>query len=546
MASADSSANSTQAGSGPAGSGQANPGQANSGQANPGQANPGQANPGQANPGQANPGQANPGQANPGQANPGQASSTVVPFRRKPGARRRDEIAFLPAALEVVESPPSPAARAIGATVILFFCLALAWASWGRVDIIASAQGKIIPSGSTKQIQPFENGVIRSIRVHDGQRVKRGEVLIELDPTMTVAELNHLRSDLLAAQLDVARLRAALVENGDPIKEFKPPEGASPEQIETQKKFLISQDGEIRAKIASLKSQEQQKAAERATTEAAIAKLEATIPVAQERYDVRKILYSKELGAKLAYLDALQGLLEQQKDLALQKSRYQEATAALAALTASIAQTMEEYRRTRFGELAEAERKAAGLEQDVMKADQRTKLQLLTAPIDGTVQQLSVHTIGGVVTAGQVLMVLVPHDSTLEVEATIANRDIGFIHGGEQVELKIDTFNFTRYGTLNGQVLSVSQDAVPREKRSDKPNDKARGSENSSSEPQDQELGYIARISLDHTQMQIGDKMVSLAPGMAVTAEIKTGSRSIISYLMSPIMKYRQDALRER
>jgi hemolysin D len=474
------------------------------------------------------------------------SAGTVVPFRRKANARRRDEIAFLPAALEVVETPPSPAARAIGATVIAFFCLALAWATWGHVDIIASAQGKIIPSGSVKQIQPFENGVIRSIRVHEGQRVKRGDVLIELDPTMTEAEINHLRSDLLAAQLDVARLRAALVEDGDPLKEFKPPQGASADQIETQKKFLISQDAEYRAKIASLKSQEQQKAAERATTEAAIAKLEATIPVAQERFDVRKTLYSKELGAKLAYLDAMQGLLEQQKDLALQKSRYQEATAALSALTESIAQTKAEYRRSRFGEFTEAERKAAGLEQDVIKAEQRTKLQLLTAPIDGTVQQLAVHTIGGVVTAGQVLLILVPSDSQLEVEATIPNRDIGFIHGGEAVELKIDTFNFTRYGTLTGTVRSVSQDAVPRDKRSDKPNGGAKGSDTSSSEPQDQELGYIARISLDHTQMQIGDKMVNLAPGMAVTAEIKTGSRSIISYLMSPLMKYRQDALRER
>jgi hemolysin D len=483
--------------------------------------------------------------ANPAARTP-PSGGTVVPFRGKSNARRRDEIAFLPAALEVVETPPSPAARAIGATVILFFCLALAWAAWGHVDIIASAQGKIIPSGNVKQIQPFENGVIRSIRVREGQRVAKGDVLIELDPTMTEAELNHLRSDLLAAQLDVARLRAALVEDGDPLKEFKAPQGASPDQIETQKKFLASQDGEFRAKLGSLKSQEKQKEAERATTGAAIAKLEATIPVAQERFDVRRTLYSKELGAKLAYLDAMQGLLEQQKDLALQKSRYDEATAALAAITENIAQTKAEYRRSRFGEFTEAERKAAGLEQDLIKADQRTKLQLLTAPIDGTVQQLTVHTIGGVVTAGQVLLVLVPSDSLLEVEATIPNRDIGFIHGGEPVELKIDTFNFTRYGTLTGTVRSISQDAVPRDKRSAGPADKSKGADTSSSEPQDQELGYLARITLDQTEMQIGDKMVKLAPGMAVTAEIKTGSRSIISYLMSPLLKYRQDALRER
>jgi hemolysin D len=476
-------------------------------------------------------------------ANPG---GTVVPFRRKPKARSRDELAFLPAALEVVETPPSPAGRVVAAVIIAFFCVALGWAWLGSIDIIATAQGRIIPVGNVKQIQPFETGVIRAINVRDGQEVKAGQVLIELDPTMTEAELNRLRSDLLAAQLDMARLSAALVEDGDPLKAFKPPPGATPAQIETQKKFLASQESEYRAKLGALERQEEQKRAERATIGAAMEKLEATIPVVQERFDVRKTLYSKELGAKLAYLDAMQQLLEQQKDLVLQKSRYQEATAAVGALAQSIEQTKAEYRRSRYGEFTEAQRKAAGLAQDLIKAEQRTKLQQLTAPIDGTVQQLAVHTIGGVVTPGQVLLILVPLDSPLEIEATVANRDIGFIHGGEEVEIKVDTFNFTRYGMLNGRVISVSQDAVMREKRGDKGADKAKGSETSSSEPQGEELGYVARISLDRAQMQIGDKMVKLAPGMAVTAEIKTGSRTIISYLLSPLLRYRQDAMTER
>ncbi|MFO1080642.1 MAG: HlyD family type I secretion periplasmic adaptor subunit [Reyranellaceae bacterium] len=479
------------------------------------------------------------------------SASTVVPFRAKPkpkagGSRARDELAFLPAALEVVETPPSPVGRAIGATIILVFCLALAWACWGEVDIIASAQGRIIPSGNVKLIQPFETGVIRSIKVRDGQAVKAGETLIELDATMNAAEYQRLRSDLLAAQLDVARLQAALIDEGDPLKAFVPPEGASPAQIDTQKRFLISQDGEYRAKIATLKRQEEQKLAEQATIGAAIEKLEATIPVAQERYDVRRTLYNKEIGAKLAYLDAQQQLLEQQKDLALQKSRYQEATAALAALRESVEQTKAEYRRSRFGEFTEAQRKAAGLEQDAIKAEQRTRLQTLTAPLDGTVQQLAVHTVGGVVTPGQVLMVVVPTGSTLEVEATIANKDIGFVHGGEAAEIKVDTFNFTRYGMIAGKVLTISPDAVPKDKRGGQPADKARGSDGSSSEPQDQDLGYTARIGLDTTQMQIGDRMVNLAPGMAVTVEIKTGSRTIISYILSPLVKYRQNALHER
>src|SRR3977135_3393071 len=194
---------------------------------------------------------------------------------------------FLPAALEIVEAPPSPIGRAIGLTLIALFCLALAWAAFGHIDIVASATGKVIPSGRTKVVQPFETGVVRAIHVRDGQAVKSGDVLIELDPTMNDAERDHLRSDLVAAQLDVARLSAALSEGPDPVANFGPPEGASPALVAMQRRFLISQVAENRAKLAALDRQRAQKEAERATTAATIAKLDATIPLLAENVDRR-------------------------------------------------------------------------------------------------------------------------------------------------------------------------------------------------------------------------------------------------------------------
>jgi hemolysin D len=182
----------------------------------------------------------------------------------------------------------------------------------------------------------------------------------------------------------------------------------------------------------------------------------------------------------------------------------------------------------------------------VKKASERTKLQLLTAPVDGVVQQLAVHTVGGVVTPAQVLAVVVPIDSHLEIEAMVSNRDIGFVHAGQEAEIKIDTFSFTRYGLLHGKVLNVSPDAITRQKPQDNYNNKNLGNESESSEPKGQEMVYAARVSLDQTQMQIEDKLVNLSPGMAVTVEIKTGSRRIISYLLSPVLKYKQESLRER
>jgi hemolysin D len=226
----------------------------------------------------------------------------------------------------------------------------------------------------------------------------------------------------------------------------------------------------------------------------------------------------------------------------VQKSRLKEAQAAVAAIIETRGQTRAEYRRTLFGELTEAKRKAAGLAADLSKAEQRTKLQQLTAPVSGMVQQLAVYTVGGVVTPAQALMVIVPSDSQLEIEAMVSNRDIGFVHPGDEVQIKVDTFDFTRYGLLHGKVLSISSDSIVRDAPSDKSNEKPGGA---TSEPKGQELTYAARISVDRTKMQVEDKMVNLSPGMAVTAEIKTGSRRIIGYLLSPLAKYKQESLRE-
>jgi hemolysin D len=475
------------------------------------------------------------------------APQKIVPFPKPKISRGPHEIAFLPAALEIAETPPSPIGRAIGATIVGIFCFALAWASIGRVDIVAVASGKIVPSGRTKLIQPFETGIVSAIHIRDGQRVKAGEALIELDPTMTGAELEHLKGDLLAAELDVARLRAALAwRNGavaDPLDGFTPPQGAAPQQIETQRQFLASQTAEQGSKLAEIDRQQAQKEAERATVAAQITKLEATIPVLQERVDVRKGLYDKALGSKLIWLTEYQDLVAMKQDVAVQQSRLREADAAIAALRETRQRTAAEYRRTIFVDLAKVEERAAGLTQDEVKAQRRSGLQRLTSPVDGVVQQLAVHTIGGVVTPAQALAVIVPEDGGIEIEAMLANRDIGFVHAGQEVAVKVDTFNFTRYGLLRGYVTSVSQDAVTQASIRGRPSEAAPVA---ADDPKGETLNYVARISLDRTQMQIDGKPEKLAPGMAVTVEIKTGSRRIISYLLSPLEKSGQESLRER
>jgi membrane fusion protein, hemolysin D len=472
------------------------------------------------------------------------AMAQILPLRKRPPDSEDRE--FLPAALEIVETPASPLGRSITYTIITLFALAILWACLGKVDIVATAKGKIIPSSRTKVIQPFETSVVRAIDVHDGEVVKAGQTLIQLDAVMNDAELKHYESDLASAQLDVTRLHAEL-SGGDPLKEFQPPSDAPPALVGAEQKFLLDQIAAQDAELAVKDRQRQQKQAEYATAMAVIAKLQATLPILQQRAEMRKTLYNHQTGSKEAYLKILQSLTEEQRDLDVEKRKADEATVAIAALDAERKQTVKKFHRDRYSDLVAAQHKVDDLTQDVVRYRHRAALQDLTSPVDGTVQQLAVHTIGGVVTPAQSLMVIVPAKSHLEIQAMIKNRDIGFVRVGQIAKIKVDAFNFNRYGLIGGTVIDISRDSILRSKPTDGATaNQGAGAVDGSSEPANQDLVYAARVSLGQSAMQIDGRAINLSPGMAVTVEIKTGSRRIISYLLSPLNQFKEDALHER
>ena len=479
-------------------------------------------------------------------------SAKLLPFPSLFGAnRRRSELEFLPAALEILETPASPVGRLIGAILILFVVIAVVWATFGHVDIIATAQGKIVPVGRVKVIQPLESGIVTAIHVRDGDRVTAGQVLLELDRTVTTAERNRIANDLLHTRLDAARLtalRAGLDGDLKPVG-FAAPQDAPDYELQRTRAVMVAQANQQAAKIAALDQQIAQKWAEAASAAAAIEKLHVAMPLIEETADVRQKAMKMEYGNRIAHLEAQLRLSDQKSELLVQQRKSAELVAARLSLERQREQIQAEYAQGIVGDLAEAEQKAGGLVEELIKADKKNQDQILRAPSDGMVQQLALHTVGGVVTPAQALMVIVPADSSIEIEAMVPNKDIGFVHDGDEAEIKIDTFNFTRYGLLHGKVLNVSGDAIIRDKGAAQAGgDKAKdaNSINRSSEPQGQELVYAARISLDQTKMQIDDRLVNLAPGMAVTIEIKTGQRRIIEYVMAPLLRYKQESLRER
>lgn len=463
----------------------------------------------------------------------------LMPFRRP-----THEIDFLPAALEIIERPASPAGRALTLTLCALVAVAVLWASVGNIDIIATAPGRIIPVGNSKQIQPLEAGIVTAIRVSDGDHVTKGQVLIELDSRMAKDDSDRFAGDRRKARLEVSRLNGLreMIAGRRP-RLIDPPTEASPAEIEAAQASLAAAAEEQGAKLRSLDQQILQKDSELKEAQASIDKLSESLPLVTRETEIRRELLKLEYSNKIAALEQEQKLIEAQHDLQIAQHKQVEAEAALMALRQQRGQAVSEFEKTVLAQLADAESKASesGSEQD--KAALRLTQQTLTSPIDGTVQQLDIHTVGGVVTPAQALAVIVPDDSKLIVEAHVTNQDIGFVRAGQDAEVKIEAFSFTRYGLVAGRVVDISRDAVldnPRSVSGQKAADRSAGEDGQDSG------GYVAHIALDRAEMMTEGGAVALTPGMSVMVEIKTGKRKVIDYLLSPVLRYRQDSMRER
>ncbi|SEF35047.1 HlyD family type I secretion periplasmic adaptor subunit [Variovorax sp. NFACC27] len=444
--------------------------------------------------------------------------------------RLTDEAAFLPAALSLQDTPVHPAPRRLAYALIVLFLIALIWAIFGQVDIVAVAPGKIIVSERTKIIQPLEVSVVKRVLVRDGDHVEAGQPLVELDPTMATADRTNVNEQLKAAQSEVMRTRALLkalnaADAHAPDLGKATPAGWTDEDLSSARAELNDEWSDITAKLARAAAEINRRQAEIATAREVVTKLETTLPIARQREADFRQLADQGFMSSHANQDRTRERIEMERDLATQRAKLAEANATLResenTRTAYIAETKHSLRTRETA----AELKRQQGTQDLAKAGQRERLTTLKAPVAGTVQQLAAHTEGGVVTEAQPLMVIVPDGAQVTAEVTLENKDIGFVSPAQEAAIKLETFPYTRYGTVNATVKTVTADAV---------NDEKRGAI------------FPVTLSLSSTTIDVDGMPIKLSPGMNLTAEIKTGKRRIIEFLLSPVQKATSESLRER
>jgi hemolysin D len=453
-------------------------------------------------------------------------------------ARNVSELEFLPAALELQESPPSPVGRFFMWAVMAMVVVAILWSIFGRIEIVAVAPGKIIPSGQVKVIQAGNIGRVKAIHVSDGDTVRAGQPLIELDPTLAEADRQRLESDWIASTLELLRWRAysqwmntgkAGTVTAAAVDTSALGSGAElvvPESSLALQRSLLEQSiAQQRSKIASIDQTLLRRRAEAESTRQILEKLKQTLPLVTQRADSLKKLSEQNMVARNTYLEVEQERIESLQDLAAQEANLSSTSAAINELIEQRQLALAESRSEAFERIEELEKQNRSQRQELIKASDFAGDQVLTSPVDGVVQQLKVHTIDGVVTPAEPLLVVVPKDQILEVEARVLNKDIGFVRAGQEVTIKVESFPFTRYGVISGEVTSVSRDAIADEKL---------------------ELYYAARVRVAKSTMLVDGVDVLLSPGMAVTAEVTTGTRRLIEYVLSPVMEHVKEGGRER
>ncbi|MEW6645849.1 MAG: HlyD family type I secretion periplasmic adaptor subunit [Pseudomonadota bacterium] len=432
---------------------------------------------------------------------------------------------YRPGIQGILESHPRALVWAVPVTINVLVIVLILWLAFSHIDVISPAQGRIIPNSRMQLIQSKEIGVVEAILVKDGDHVQQGQLLLQLRGTDAQADVGRLQNAVYT--LRAKRMRLSALENY--LTSGKASLGGAediPDEYLQQERSLLereraSYDGQYRG----LKSKLESAQAERNGLKAEITRLEKLIPYAETRRDRNKSLAEQGLLSRNEYDVAMEDLISKEEDLRIKRHAFDKTESEIRMVRAELSGLSDNFRRDIADQRIRTEQELTAGEAELSKALSELSARYLVAPLGGIVHNMAVHTPGGVVQSGQVLMQIVPENSPLEVEAKVLNRDVGFVTPGQKVKVKLDAFPFTRYGYVEGVIKRVEQASVLDEKLGDV---------------------YPAVIELADNQIKADGRWIGLRAGMTCVVDVRVGERRVIEYLLSPFFRYKDEALRER
>src|SRR5579859_4906634 len=445
---------------------------------------------------------------------------------------------FLPPLLEIQESPPSPLKRLVLLTIVALVIALIVWASIGKMSIVATAAGKFVPEGRVKTLQQLEASIVKSIHVREGQHVDSGDLLLELDPTLSAADMNASADKLAFNQLEQARLVAELTHKAPPYVPTGQPAG----RLALEESIRQAREQAHTTKLAGAQ----------AAVEATLQKYQELTGIAEEREAGARPLVETGAIARVDYLQLKEDLAKNRNDFASQQKTVQQARAAVVEADRALEQVRRDRVADIYKDLDDRVTSEPELNSGAQKSRELYALKWLRAPVSGYVQKVDVTTIGQVVSAAQSLVTIVPDGTPLIVEATATNQDIGYLMVGQPVEVKVDTFPFQKYGTLKGTLEWISPDAEDRDGASTD-SDTRSGTVDTKSEKNKDAMpannaGYVykIRVRTEQSQFRVNGETRPLQAGMTVQADITTDKRRVIDFFLSPIVKYLDEGLKVR
>lgn len=432
----------------------------------------------------------------------------------------KDRHEFKPLLVELEDSPTSPLARWLFWTLVIFMILIVLWLYLGKIDVVVSGQGRVMPSGEIKIVQPVETGVIKKILIKEGEFVREGQALMEIDPSVTETNLGSKESNSRLLTMEIDRLNALINDENLTFTSFDTLDTLS---LDMQKKLFRMIQKSHEKEIELIQEQIIQVKEQKNTYTTDLSRMnKLCCRVIKREKELKKVL---DLISTKDYEVVKNQIIEYQEQKKMKMYDMSGLDSKLLELHKRILLKEREYKSKLLEELTQKRKELTLLKAEIKSIRFQNTKQIIKSPVDGYIGKLLIHSEGGVVSPAEKLMTIIPKNAPLVFKATVLNQDIGFIKEEMNVSIKINTFNFQKYGLIKGKVTHISDDAI-----------------------EDEQLGSIYEVLITPQKYYLefaGDKFY-IQSGMSITAEMKVGKRRVINFFIYPLIRYLDEGMSVR